>query len=110
MPLKVGRREMLVSVRVVADRADLVGDEASISLRHLVIRNNRIVRFAKVLFVNKSEVAHIEKAFDLSPRSGLDVRTVQRHLKTVRVVPLHQFRQILRSIVDQTYPDKTVFS
>jgi hypothetical protein len=108
MLLEVLRREMLVSVSIIADRADVVGDEASLSLCHLVIRNNWIVGFANAFLVNEGEVAHVKKAFDLPSRSGFDVHIVQSHLKIVWVVPLGQFRQIRRGVVGQTQPDKTV--
>jgi hypothetical protein len=108
VPLEIRRREMFVPVSIVADCADVVGDKASCGLCHLVVGNDWIVGLAKTFLVDEGEMAHVEKAFDLSARGGFDIDAVRVDLNEVGVFPLTQFRQALRAIVGQTDPDKAV--
>ena len=71
VPLEAGWVEVLVGVGVVADGADVVGDEAVGFLGDGVVGDDGVVGFAEAFFVNEGEVTDIEKPFDLQPAAAI---------------------------------------
>src|SRR5271156_3651946 len=108
VPLEIRWREMFVSMSVVADGADVVGNKAVRGLRHLVIGHDWVVRFAEAFLMNEGEVADVEKSFDLPTCRGVDVHAIEMHLQVIRVVPFGQLREFLGAVVGQTHPHETV--
>ena len=108
MPHVPRRVQVLIPMGVVAHRADVVRNKSLRSLRHLVIRNNRIIRLPKALLMHKSKVAHIQKPFNLPPSRGLDGYAVRQHPQVICIFPFRHLRQRKRIVIYQPHPHQTI--
>ena len=60
VPLEAWRVQVFVGMRVLADRANVIGDKSVGGFRDLVIRDDGVVGLSEALFVDEGEVADID--------------------------------------------------
>ena len=97
---------------VVADRADVIGDEAGGRLLDRIVGDGGVVGLAEGAEVDEGEVGDVEEAFDLAAGGGVERDAVGEDLDVAGVVPFGEVGEVVGAafylVIDQAHPDEAV--